>query len=168
MKIVLLEKVEKLGAIGDVVEVKAGFARNFLFPKQKALRATQDNIAYFESKRAQIEAENLQKKTDAISKAENLKDITLIIIRQASESGHLYGSVTARDISQEITKLHFPVERHQIRIGHPIKELGVHRVALQLHPEVSIEVIVSIAPSEEEAQALLLKDKKPSEEKAQA
>jgi len=155
MKVVLLERIEKLGRMGDVVDVKTGYACNFLLPKGKALRATNENLAQFEAQRARLEEESLRHKATAEERAKALDGIEMILIRQSSEAGHLYGSVAARDIAQLVTEGFFGIDRSQVRIDRPIKEIGVHEIVIALHPEVKTTVKVSIAPTAEEAQSLL-------------
>jgi large subunit ribosomal protein L9 len=150
--IVLLQRIEKLGQIGDVVSVKPGYARNFLFPNKKALRATAENIAIFEQQKAQIMAENLKLKAEAEGVAGRMKGLSIIVIRQAGESGQLYGSVSSRDISDAITDKGFTVARTQIQIDRPIKELGLSTIRVSLHPEVKVDVTINVAQSEEEAE----------------
>ncbi len=152
MQVVLLERVEKLGQMGDVVRVKEGFARNFLLPRGKALRATKDNIAQFEQSRAQLEAQNLERRQEAEAVGEKLNGESFIAIRQASESGQLYGSVTSRDIAAMVTEGGFTITRNQAVMENPIKELGLHEVRIQLHAEVSVPVTINVARSEEEAE----------------
>jgi len=151
MQVILLERVEKLGQMGQVVNVKAGYARNFLLPKKKALRATKQNLGFFEKKRVEFEANNLKRKSEAQSVAEKMDGVTIILIRQASEVGHLYGSVRSADIAQGISDAGFQAARAQIQIDVPIKYLGMHQVRVLLHPEVSIFANVNVAQSEEEA-----------------
>jgi large subunit ribosomal protein L9 len=151
MEIVLLERIEKLGQMGDVVSVKDGYARNFLLPQGKALRATKPNLARFETERAQLEAHNLERRGEAEAVAEKLEGQQFVIIRQASEAGSLYGSVTARDVAEIATEGGFTVERRQIVLDRPVKELGLHPVRVVLHPEVAATVSVNVARSEEEA-----------------
>lgn len=151
MQVVLLERIERLGSLGDVVTVRPGFARNFLLPRGKALRATKENISHFEAQRAHYEAENLKKKGSAEEKADMLSKLKLSVIRKASDAGHLYGSVTSRDIAQLLTKDYCPVEKGQIIIDKPIKEVGVHKVRVALHPEICPFLLVSVAQTEEEA-----------------
>lgn len=155
MKIVLLERIEKLGRMGEVVSVKNGFGRNYLLPQKKALRATPENIAYFEQQRAVLEekSKDLQVRAERIAK--KAEKVRLIIVRQASEGGQLYGSVTSRDISKYLESHEVTITHAQVRIDTPIKTVGVYDVKLMLHPEVSTFIKVSIAPSEEEAKALL-------------
>ena len=151
MEIVLLERIEKLGQMGDVVSVKDGYARNFLLPQGKALRATKPNLARFETERAQLEAHNLERRGEAEAVAEKLEGQQFVIIRQASEAGSLYGSVTARDVAEIATEGGFTVERRQVVLDRPVKELGLHPVRVVLHPEVAATVSVNVARSEEEA-----------------
>ena len=152
MKVVLLERVENLGAIGDVVTVKDGFARNFLLPREKALRATNANLKVFEAQRAQIEARNEKAKADAGKSGEKLDGQSYVLIRQAGESGQLYGSVTARDVADAIQAEGGKVERSQVVLNNPIKTLGVHDVQVRLHAEVSITVKINVARSADEAE----------------
>ena len=152
MQVVLLERVEKLGQMGDVVKVKDGFARNFLLPRHKALRATKENLAHFETQRAQLEARNLEQKTEAESVGAKLDGESFVAIRQASDSGQLYGSVSTRDIAGLLTDGGFSATRNQVVLDNPIKELGLHAVKIQLHPEVTVTVTMNVARSEEEAE----------------
>ncbi len=151
--VILLERVENLGHMGQVVKVKPGYARNFLLPQKKALRATKDNLKYFESQRAQLEANNLRLRAEAEQVATKMAGLSVIMLRQAGETGQLYGSVSARDVSDAITEGGFTVERRQIVLDHAIKTLGLHSVKLSLHPEVSLQVTVNIAQSADEAAA---------------
>ncbi|MGM0422910.1 MAG: 50S ribosomal protein L9 [Pseudomonadota bacterium] len=153
MQVILLERVEKLGAIGDVVAVKPGFARNFLLPQNKALRATKDNIAYFETQKKHLEAENEKRRTEAEKLAKKVDGADVTLIRQASESGQLYGSVNARDIAGIVNaKLgDNTVNKKQVIIDQNYKTLGLFPIRIMLHPEVSVTVTVNIARSEEEA-----------------
>ena len=153
MKVILMERVEKLGQMGDVVTVKPGFARNFLLPREKALRATKTNLERFEKQRAQLEAHNLERRTEAEQLADKMGDVSVILIRQASDAGQLYGSVNARDIAEAVTAEGFTVERRQIALDRPIKTLGVHPVRVQLHPEVDVTVKANVARSQDEAEA---------------
>jgi large subunit ribosomal protein L9 len=152
MNVILLERVPKLGQMGDVVKVKPGYARNFLLPRGKALRATEANKKKFESQRAQIEARNLELKTEAEAAAAKADGQTFVIIRQAGESGQLYGSVSTRDIADAITAGGFSVSRDQISLITPIKALGMHAVPVRLHPEVEAKVTINVARSPEEAE----------------
>ena len=151
MQIILLERVEKLGQMGDVVEVRPGFARNFLLPRGKGLRATKDNIAYFETQKKVLEANNLKTRQEAEKLAEKIKGITVAIIRQASESGQLYGSVSARDIADAVTAKKAKVDRSQVLMDRAFKILGLYPIKLILHPEVSVEIRLNIARSLDEA-----------------
>jgi large subunit ribosomal protein L9 len=149
--LILLERVEKLGQMGQVVKVKPGYARNYLLPQKKAMRATKENLAYFETQKAQLEATNLQRKSEAIVVSEKAEGTTVVLIRQSGESGQLYGSVAARDISDAVTKAGVTINRSQVVLDKPIKTLGLHRVRVMLHPEVGITVTVNVAQSEEGA-----------------
>jgi large subunit ribosomal protein L9 len=150
--LILLERVENLGQMGQVVKVRPGFARNFLLPQKKALRATKDNLAYFDKQRAQLEAQNLQRKGEAEQVATKLDGVHVVIIRQAGESGQLYGSVSARDIADAVTAAGFTIGRGQIVLDKPIKALGLYKTRVVLHPEVSVSVTANIAQSPEEAE----------------
>jgi large subunit ribosomal protein L9 len=161
MKVVLLERVERLGAIGDVVSVKDGFARNFLLPRQKALRATSSNLKVFEGQRAEIEARNQRNREAAERVAKELDGTVYIIIRQSGESGQLYGSVSGRDVADAVVAEGKKVERSQIVLDRPIKTLGLHDVTVRLHPEVSALIKVNIARSVDEANARRVKRSDP-------
>ena len=152
MEIILLERIGRLGQIGDVVTVKDGYARNFLLPQGKALRATQSNRAHFESERAQLEARDLDRKTEAEAVAEKLGGESFIVIRQAGDNGQLYGSVSTRDIATAVTEGGFSIERRQVQLDKPIKTLGLHDVRIALHGEVVPTVIVNVARTEDEAE----------------
>ncbi len=152
MDVILLERVAKLGQMGDVVKVKPGFARNFLLPQKKALRATEANKKHFESQRVHLEAVNLQRRQEAEAVAAKMKGFSVILIRQASESLQLYGSVSARDIADAAAAKDVKIERRQIELDKPIKTLGVHVIHLALHPEVSVEMTVNVARSVDEAE----------------
>jgi large subunit ribosomal protein L9 len=152
MEIILLERVEKLGQMGQIVKVKPGYARNFLLPQKKALRATKANMAFFETQKAQLEAQNLERRKDAQEVAGKMAGLTVVITRQAAESGMLYGSVNGRDIAEAITASGFTVLRNQVAINDPIKSLGLFDVRVILHPEVSVNVRVNVARSLEEAE----------------
>lgn len=160
MEVILLERVPSLGQMGDVVTVKPGYARNFLLPKKKALRATRDNIALFEKQKAQLEATNLKKKAEAEGVAQKLQGITLTLIRQAGDSGHLYGSVTTRDIAEALGKNGVEALRSQIILEAPIKEIGIYTSDLILHPEVVMPITLVVAQSEDEAKAQILNGQK--------
>jgi large subunit ribosomal protein L9 len=152
MEVILLERVEKLGQMGDVVSVKDGFARNFLLPQKKALRATETNKAAFEADRARLEAENLERRKDAEAVAEKMTGVKVIMIRAAGESGQLYGSVSSRDIADAVTEAGVAINRSQVVLDRAIKTLGLHDVVVRLHPEVAETVIVNIARSTDEAE----------------
>jgi len=151
MEVILLQRIEKLGKLGDVVNVRTGYARNFLLPKKVALRATKENIARFEQEKGVLETLNLKHKEEAEALAKRLEGAMVTLIRQASEGGQLYGSVSARDIAEALK--HEQVTKNHIKIDHPIKTIGIHGVRLQLHPEVSLTLGVNIAMSEDEAKA---------------
>jgi large subunit ribosomal protein L9 len=151
MKVILLERVEKLGGIGDVVAVKDGFGRNFLLPRHKALRATSSNLKVFEAQRHQIEARNAEARDKSAVLGQKLDGSSYVVIRQAGESGQLYGSVSARDIADAITAGGGRAERSQVVLNVPLKTLGVHEVKVRLHPEVTVSVRVNIARSQDEA-----------------
>jgi large subunit ribosomal protein L9 len=151
VELILLERVENLGQMGQLVRVKPGFARNYLLPQKKALRATKENLAYFESRRAQLEATNLQRRSEATEIAGKLEGLRVVVIRQAGESGQLYGSVSARDIAEAVTQAGFTIEKRQVVLERPIKSLGMHPVRLVLHPEVSVTITANVAQSAEEA-----------------
>ena len=151
MEVILLERIGRLGQMGDVVNVKAGYARNFLLPQKKALRATQENRARFETERAQLEANNLEFKKEAEAVAEKLEGQIFVAIRSAGDTGQLYGSVATRDISELVTEGGFTVDRRQVILERPIKTLGVHAINIALHPEVIVKVALNVARSEDEA-----------------
>lgn len=152
MKVVLLERVEKLGAIGDVVNVRPGYARNFLLPQEKALRATEANLARFEREREILEKRNAERASAARSEGEHLEGASFVLIRQASESGQLYGSVSTRDIAEAASSDSLTITRGMVDLNQPIKTLGVHSVRLVLHPEVVVEVAINVARTPEEAE----------------
>lgn len=152
MEVILLERIARLGQMGDIVNVKNGFARNFLLPKAKALRATKENKERFEQQRAQLEARNLERKKEAEAVGEKLDNQSFIIIRQAGETGVLYGSVAGRDMADVATAGGFTVGRDQFVINTPIKTLGLHTIPVILHPEVQVKVIINVARSLEEAE----------------
>lgn len=151
MEIILLEHVEKLGKMGDKVHVKNGYARNYLLPQNKALRATEANVAYFEKQRAELEARNKALFDEATKKAEELKGFSAVIIRQAAETGQLYGSVTIRDVAAAVNEAGVALERRFVALDKPIKYLGVYQVKLSLHPEVSQTILVNVARTADEA-----------------
>jgi large subunit ribosomal protein L9 len=152
MQVILLERVEKLGQMGDEVKVKDGFARNFLLPKKKALRATKANREYFQTQKTQLEAHNLQRKGEAEKIAKKLDAQKFTLIRQAGDRGQLYGSVSPRDIADQMEKGGFKVDRHQVHISVAIKSIGLFTIPVVLHPEVKVNVIVNVARSEDEAE----------------
>ena len=152
LDVILLERVENLGQMGQVVKVRPGYARNFLLPQKKAMRATKENLAYFEKQRAQLEAQNLTRKSEAEQVAEKLNGLKVVLIRQAGESGQLYGSVSARDLSDAVTSAGFTIGRGQIVLEKPIKTLGLFPLKVVLHPEVSVQVTANVAQSAEEAE----------------
>lgn len=152
MDVILLERVEKLGQMGDVVSVKPGYARNYLLPRRKALRATKHNLEFFEGRRSQLEADNLQRKSEAESVAKKVDGLTVPVIRAAGESGQLYGSVTARDIAEAIIAAGVTVTRQQVMLDRALKTLGLEEIKVVLHPEVSASVVVNIARSQDEAE----------------
>ncbi|AGI71258.1 MAG: 50S ribosomal protein L9 [Octadecabacter sp.] len=152
MDIILLERVAKLGQMGDVVSVKQGYARNFLLPQGKALRVNAANMKSFEAQKAQLEAQNLETKKEADAMAAKLDGETFIVIRSASDGGNLYGSVTTRDAAESATAAGFTVDKKQVALIDPIKELGIHDVAVKLHPEVTAIIKLNVARSVEEAE----------------
>lgn len=152
VEVILLQRVEKLGQMGELVKVKPGFARNYLLAEKKAIRASKDNLARFEEQRAQLEAQNLKRREEAERVAERVGGLSVVIIRQAGESGSLYGSVSSRDIADASTAAGLTIERNQVILEHPIKSLGLTNVRVVLHPEVSIPVVVNVARSQEEAE----------------
>lgn len=152
MNVILLERIPRLGQMGDTVRVRDGFARNFLLPQGKALRATEANKKRFENDRAHLEARNLERRQEAEAVAEKLNGQTFTVVRQAGETGQLYGSVSTRDIAELITSSGFSVERTQVPLNAPIKTIGMHRVAIVLHPEVDATVTINIARSAAEAE----------------
>lgn len=152
MEIILLERIEKLGAIGDVVKVKTGYARNFLLPNGKALRANEANRKVFEANRERIEADNAERKSAAEKDAKKVDGAKILLIRQASNTGQLYGSVSARDVADALEADGHKVVRNQIVLDRPIKAIGVHEVKIALHPEVSVTIQVNVARSPEEAE----------------
>lgn len=152
MQVILLERVAKLGQMGEVVDVKPGYARNYLLPQGKALNATEGNIAQFESQKAQLEARNLETRKEAESLAERLNGQQFIVIRSASDTGALYGSVTTRDAAEAATEAGYSVDRRQVVLTRPIKELGLHDLQVSLHPEVEANIQLNVARSSEEAE----------------
>jgi large subunit ribosomal protein L9 len=152
MEVILLERIGRLGQMGDVVTVKDGYARNFLLPQKKALRATKENLARFEQNRTQLEARNLELKKEAEAVATKLDGQSFVAIRQAGDTGQLYGSVTARDVVEIVTAGGFSIDRRQVVLDKPIKTLGVHATRIALHPEVIVNVSLNVARTEDEAE----------------
>ncbi|HRO10092.1 50S ribosomal protein L9 [Amaricoccus sp.] len=152
MQVVLLERVAKLGQMGEVVDVRNGYARNFLLPQGKALRATEANLKRFETDRAQLEARNLEARKEAEHVAARLDGQAFVVIRSASDGGALYGSVTTRDIADAATAGGFSLDRRQVVLDHPIKDLGLHPVSVTLHPEVAATITINVARSQDEAE----------------
>jgi large subunit ribosomal protein L9 len=152
MEVILLERVEKLGGIGDVVNVKPGFARNFLLPRKKALRANESNRKVFEANRAQIEADNAARRSDAETASKDVDGKSVTLIRQASNTGQLYGSVSVRDLIEALEAEGVKVQKNQVVLDKPIKAIGVNTVRIALHPEVSVNITVNVARSPEEAE----------------
>jgi large subunit ribosomal protein L9 len=151
MDIILLERIEKLGQMGDVVKVKAGFARNYLLPQKKALRATKENITFFETQRQHLEAENLKHRDEAQHVADKLDGLKVVIIRSAGEAGQLYGSVNARDIAAAVSEAGFSIKRSQVVLERPVKSLGLFDLRVRLHPEVAATITANVARSADEA-----------------
>jgi large subunit ribosomal protein L9 len=173
MQVILLERVEKLGQMGDVVKVKSGFARNYLLPKKKALRATSQNRSYFETQRVQLEAHNLERKTEAQAVAAKLEGKTFTLLRQAGDRGQLYGSVSPRDIADIVGAGGFSIGRTQVPLDKAIKTIGLFPVAVVLHPEVRVHITVNVARTEDEAERQskgedVLAEQVPEEEAAEA
>jgi large subunit ribosomal protein L9 len=154
MQVILLERVEKLGQMGDEVRVKDGFARNFLLPKKKALRATKANREYFQAQKAQLESQNAERKKGADAIAAKLNGKSFVLIRQAGDRGQLYGSVSPRDVAEAMEKSGYKVDRHQVSISVAIKSIGIFTIPVVLHPEVKVSITVNVARSEDEAAAL--------------
>ena len=152
MEVILLERISRLGQMGETVKVKDGYARNFLLPKGKALRANEANKQKFEGQRAQLEARNLERKSEASTVAEKLDGKSFIVVRSAGETGQLYGSVSTRDIADLLTAEGFSVSRNQVELNQPIKTIGLSNIAIALHPEVEVTVTLNIARSTEEAE----------------
>jgi large subunit ribosomal protein L9 len=152
MQVILLERVEKLGQMGDEVRVKDGFARNFLLPKKKALRATKANREFFQTQKAQIEANNLKLKGEAEKIGQKLDGQKFVLLRQAGDRGQLYGSVSPRDVADAMEKAGFKVDRHQVSISVAIKSIGLFTLPVVLHPEVKVNIVVNVARSEDEAE----------------
>ncbi|GFE92307.1 50S ribosomal protein L9 [Acetobacter persici] len=151
-EVILLQRVEHLGQMGDVVKVRPGYARNFLLPQGKAIRANEANRSRFDRERAQLEAQNIKRREEAERLSERMDGLAVVLIRQAGDSGSLYGSVSTRDIAQIVTEAGFTISRQQVFLSHPIKSLGLYEVKVALHPEVVVPVIVNVARSAEEAE----------------
>ena len=152
MDIILLERVENLGQMGQVVKVRVGYARNYLLPQKKAMRATKANLEHFEKQRAHLEAMNLERRKEAEVVAQKMDGVSVIVTRQAGDTGVLYGSVSARDIAEAVAGAGFAIDRKQVAINEPIKALGLTKVRIVLHPEVSVSITVNVARTQEEAQ----------------
>jgi large subunit ribosomal protein L9 len=152
IEVILMQRVEKLGQMGEVVKVRPGYARNFLLPQGKAIRANKDNLARFEQQRAQLEAQNLKRRGEAERVAERVQGLSITIIRSAGESGGLYGSVSARDVAEACTQAGLSITRQQVLLEQPIKTVGLTTVRVELHPEVQLPVTVNVARSPEEAE----------------
>jgi large subunit ribosomal protein L9 len=175
MEVILLERVPNLGQLGQVVKVKPGYARNYLLPTKKALRATKENLAYFERQKTSIEQTNAERRQSATEQGKKIDGLSVVIVRQASESGHLYGSVNARDVADAVSALGTIVDRQHVVLNQAIKTLGLFKVTVAPHPEVSVTITVNIARSEEEAVtqaarggALLGRDLEEMEDEAEA
>ena len=151
MKVVLLERVQKLGQMGDIVDVKSGYARNFLLPFRKALRATEQNIQYYEKQKSILEAKNIENIKEAESLKAKINGISFTLIRSASDAGALYGSVSAKDIMDVVSENGIVIAKNQINLEKPIKELGIYKISVSLHPEISSEIIINVARTDEEA-----------------
>ena len=162
MEVILLERIEKLGQMGDLVKVKPGFARNYLLPQGKALRATKANMARYEEQRSQLDATNLERRGDAEKAADKLEGFICILLRQASDSDQLYGSVTARDIADAASESSVTIARNQIMLERPIKTLGIHSIRVALHPEVIVAIGVNVARTAEEAESQELASRQPA------
>ena len=162
MEVILLERIEKLGQMGDLVTVKPGFARNFLLPQGKALRATKENMSRFEEKRGQLDAANLERRGEAEQASKKLDDFVCVLLRQASDSDQLYGSVNARDIAGAASESGVTIARAQIMLERPIKTLGIHPIRVALHPEVIVTIGVNVARTSEEAEAQALASRRPA------
>ena len=155
MDVILLERIEKLGQMGDTVKVKPGFARNYLLPQRKAIRATEANRKRFEQQRAQIEASNLKRRQEAEGVSPKIEGLVVVLVRQAGESGQLFGSVTPRDVAEAVKEAGVTVERRQILLDRPIKSVGLHPVRVALHPEVIVSITANVAKSQDEAKIQL-------------
>ncbi len=152
MQVILMERVAKLGQMGEVVTVKAGYARNYLLPQNKAMRASEANMKAFEGQKAQLEAQNLETRKEAEKMADRLGGQTFVVIRSASDGGALYGSVSTRDVADAATEEGFKLDRRQVEMPRPIKDLGLHTLQVRLHPEVEVDIVLNVARSPEEAE----------------
>ena len=152
MEVILLERIERLGQMGDMVNVKPGYARNFLLPQKKALRATDENKAHFETQRVQLESDNLKRRDEAQAVGDKMEGLSVILVRQAGDAGQLYGSVSARDIADSVIAGGFTIGRDQVVLDRPIKAIGIHPVHITLHPEVTVTITTNVARSQEEAE----------------
>ena len=152
MEVILLERVEKLGQMGDVVKVKPGYARNYLLPQKMALRATKANLTYFEQQHTQLEAANLERRGEAEAVARKIEGLAITLVRQASDMGHLYGSIRPQDIADGVNDAGMTIEHRQVKLDRPIKAIGLHKVRIALHPEVAVEITANVARSEAEAE----------------
>ena len=168
IELILMQRVDKLGQMGELVKVRPGYARNFLLPSGKAIRANKDNLARFERERAQLEAQNIKRREEAERVAERVAGLSVTIIRQAGESGALYGSVSTRDIAEACTAAGLTVSRDQVLLPHAIKSVGIATVQVALHPEVSIPVLVNVARSVEEAEKQARGERVEAEDEAEA
>ncbi|QEO16359.1 50S ribosomal protein L9 [Acetobacter vaccinii] len=165
-EVILLQRVEHLGQMGDVVKVRPGYARNYLLPQGKAIRANAANLARFDRERVQLEAQNVKRREEAERLSERMEGLAVVLIRQAGDSGSLYGSVSTRDISQIVTEAGFTIDRQQVSLDHPIKALGLFAVKVALHPEVVVPVTVNVARSAEEAERQARGEARTPEEEA--
>lgn len=163
MEVILLQRVEKLGQMGEIVTVKPGYARNHLIPKGFADRATKDRIAHFEAMKKQFEADNIKKLDEAQGIAKKMEGLVVEFIRPAGDTGNLYGSIRRKDIAQAVSDAGFSISKNQVQISEPVKHIGVHDVEIQLHPELSSSIIVNVAMTSEEAKLQLKGDKKEEE-----
>lgn len=152
MEVILLERIEKLGQMGDIVKVKPGFARNYLLPQAKALRSNKENLALFEARKIQLEAANLKRREEAEQISAKMEGLNLVIIRQAAETGQLYGSVTGRDVRDAVREAGYNIERRQVVLDQPLKEIGQYNIRIVLHPDVSRTIGITVARSAEEAE----------------
>jgi large subunit ribosomal protein L9 len=168
IEVILMERIERLGQLGQVVKVRPGYARNFLLPQQKAMRATKTNIEFFEKQRAVFEAQNIQQRDEAVAASKKLEGISVMLVRQASDSGQLYGSVTARDVAEAATAAGHKIERRTVEITAPIKAIGQFPIKIKLHPEVTVSISVNVARTEEEGKMQLQRSTAAAEKKQAA